>query len=83
MTRLQTRQTGPVCARQGCTRPTKPGALACASDWYALPEPVRQELWDSWRTFRALGHRPPAERDAAAERYGRARLAAYAAWSEA
>lgn len=82
MTGGQLRQTPEVCSRQGCDRPLKPGAFACAPDWYALPPAIRDEVWRSWRAFRrTLGSGTPEQREAARQAYAEARARAYAAWS--
>ena len=39
-----------ACPRPGCDRRVSDDMFACRPDWFALPEPVRRRIWQTWTT---------------------------------
>lgn len=37
------------CPKRGCERRVPLHMLACRSDWYAIPAPIRRAVWDAYR----------------------------------
>jgi hypothetical protein len=40
------------CAVPGCGVPIDPSRLMCRRDWYAVPKPLRDRVWATWRSGR-------------------------------
>jgi hypothetical protein len=37
------------CPHPACEKQAKPGQLACREHWFALPKPLRDAIWETWR----------------------------------
>lgn len=37
------------CPAPGCTKPVPRSQLACRAHWYAIPKPLRDEVWRAYR----------------------------------
>lgn len=37
------------CAHPHCDAQTATGQLACKPHWFALPKPLRDAIWSTWR----------------------------------
>ncbi len=72
---------GPVlCAATGCRLDVKRGQLMCKAHWLALPNPLRDRIWETWRAFNALrSPRSSAEAERQLGRMGEYREAVRAA----
>ncbi|HEX7821077.1 MAG TPA: hypothetical protein VF463_10710 [Sphingobium sp.] len=40
-----------ICAAHACSEIVVRGQLMCKPHWLALPKPIRDEVWDSWRAY--------------------------------
>lgn len=38
------------CLADGCSRQRKPSEIFCKQHWFALPKPMRDEIWEAHRT---------------------------------
>lgn len=47
-----------ACPAPGCGLDARPGQLACRGHWFALPKPLRDAIYDTWRRRRELGMGP-------------------------
>lgn len=44
------------CPRPECSRSVPDDMFACRGDWYALPERLRDAIWQAWRHGSAEDH---------------------------
>ena len=49
------------CAVPGCGVPIDSSRLMCRGDWYAVPRPLRDRVWATWRS--GLGAGAPEHRE--------------------
>ena len=56
-----------VCHAPGCLTPVPPKMFACRPHWYALPKPLRDAIWATYRDGQEITKDPsPEYLDAAA-----------------
>ncbi|HYR17912.1 MAG TPA: hypothetical protein VEQ15_00380 [Myxococcales bacterium] len=70
------------CPGPGCGRRVAGDQLACRVHWFQVPEPLRLEVWRTWRAFTRELDEGGGSLDEAAERHQVAMRAAIATMRE-
>jgi len=58
--------SGHTCHWPGCTRAVPPKLWGCKPHWYALPKPLRDRIWATYRPGQEIDKRPSGDYLAAA-----------------
>ena len=47
--------TNHECPGDGCTEQVPSNRLMCRADWYRVPKPLRDAVWNTWRSGAGAG----------------------------
>lgn len=45
--------TAAICPAPACCSPVTAGKFLCRPHWFALPKPLRDEVWRTWKAYRS------------------------------